>query len=504
MQGRDAVCYCFLLVIALLFNAIMSNMSPFRDCLFCCDVDIFYTMGKSWTLGYVPYVDFIDTKGPLLILIFAIGYLMSPDSTTGVYLLASLATFVTLLYLYKTAVYYLQQPIKAMLVVLCCAAALYFKPYYGYGPRSEQFLLPFIALLIWFSSTRIDKLRSDFRCRLLYGACLGCSTAVFFLVKYLYMLFPMFCMACLIACHLRDEYRLRIIGSLLLSYIVSSVMVVLPFAVYIIYTDSLEEFIWVYFTLSSEYVSNGVSVSIIQKITLLLLGLFDKCVKQPMFWVALFSTLCMFTPYYQKRMSLRTRVVCVSSFGVLILVCSMGFWAYYLLMYFPLLVFPVTMLVDKLTHNKYLLCFLCVAAFLFTVGNYLVILNIRQSQAFDFADPLWSQDYQAVEQIIKRKERARILYLDQLDQGLGIRTGAVPAAPIWFSWYSENEKIKGIREEAVRNRLPDFIVSSCAPSQENLKLLQESGYKAEITFVNYAARKSAITLWSKDETIKLR
>ncbi len=493
-----------ILILAFVLNAVMSNMSPFRDCLFCCDVNVFYTMGKCWVLGYVPYVDFIDIKGPLLILIFAIGYLMSPESTTGVYILASFATYLTLLYLYKTAYHYLGNSLKSFLVILCCAAALFFKCYYGYGPRSEQFLLPLIALLIWFTCVKYDSLESDRKCRLLYGACLGGSTAAFFLVKFIYVLFPMFLAACAIAGYWKSENRIRIASQLLLAYVVSFVVVSLPFFVYFVYTSSLDEFLWVYFTLMSDYLSNGEKISLLQKVELLAHGLFGRCVYQPAFWCALVSILSLVTPYYKKRMILRTRVVCMVSFFVLVMTCGMGLWPYYLLMYFPLLLFPAVAIVEKISHSKCVLGVLCAAVFLFTLGNYLVILNIRQNQAFDAALPSWSNDYKAVEDIIKRKKRAKIMYLDMLDQGLGIRTGAVPAGPVWFSWYSKNEELKNLQKEIVEKRLPDFVCTWHIPSPERQRLLEESGYKAEITFVNYAGRKSAITLWSKSDDFTSR
>lgn len=52
------------------------------------DSSWFFMCGKAWMNGLVPYVDFSDSKGPLLWLIYGIGYLIYPHGFGGVYILA--------------------------------------------------------------------------------------------------------------------------------------------------------------------------------------------------------------------------------------------------------------------------------------------------------------------------------------------------------------------------------------------------------------------------------
>lgn len=49
------------------------------------DTGWFFTCGKAWMNGMIPYVDFADSKGPLLWLIFGIGYLLSPNNYLGMF-----------------------------------------------------------------------------------------------------------------------------------------------------------------------------------------------------------------------------------------------------------------------------------------------------------------------------------------------------------------------------------------------------------------------------------
>ena len=51
------------------------------------DANAFFTMGKGFVNGLVPYLDLFEQKGPILYLIYGIGYLFSHDSFFGIYLL---------------------------------------------------------------------------------------------------------------------------------------------------------------------------------------------------------------------------------------------------------------------------------------------------------------------------------------------------------------------------------------------------------------------------------
>ena len=53
------------------------------------DGNAFFTMGKGMFNGKVPYKDLFEQKGPLLYLIYGIGYLISHDTLLGVLFIRS-------------------------------------------------------------------------------------------------------------------------------------------------------------------------------------------------------------------------------------------------------------------------------------------------------------------------------------------------------------------------------------------------------------------------------
>lgn len=66
------------------------------------DSNVFFLCGKGLAEGLIPYVDFTDSKGPFLWLIYGIGYIISPTNYWGVYYLEVFFSFTTLCIAYKT------------------------------------------------------------------------------------------------------------------------------------------------------------------------------------------------------------------------------------------------------------------------------------------------------------------------------------------------------------------------------------------------------------------
>ena len=82
------------------------------------DVIWFFMCGKAWMNGMTPYVDFADSKGPLLWLFYGIGYLLSPRNYLGVFWL-SCALYTYIFYIcYKCALLFVRDKRVALAAVL--------------------------------------------------------------------------------------------------------------------------------------------------------------------------------------------------------------------------------------------------------------------------------------------------------------------------------------------------------------------------------------------------
>lgn len=114
-----------------------------------CDSAWFFTCGKAWVEGMTPYVDFADSKGPLLWLIYGLGYLLSSVSYHGVFWLSVIIYTVAFHFIWLTARLFLEERESAF-VVLVMPFFLFFIVYHN-EVRAEDFCIPAICGGIYFT-----------------------------------------------------------------------------------------------------------------------------------------------------------------------------------------------------------------------------------------------------------------------------------------------------------------------------------------------------------------
>jgi len=138
--------YCLLMAFAfLLLSSKSSPLYPFND---WTDANTFFTVGKGMFTGKVPYRDLFDQKGPLLYLIFGLGYLLSHTTFLGVFLFEALSLGVFLLFSYRIMTLYLNKNYALIGLPLVAVAVVNLRSF-GHGGSAEQFVLPLIAISLY-------------------------------------------------------------------------------------------------------------------------------------------------------------------------------------------------------------------------------------------------------------------------------------------------------------------------------------------------------------------
>lgn len=163
--------FCMIAAAAVLAIGTKSSfLYPLNDWV---DSNCFYTMGKAMVHGKVLYRDLYEQKGPLLYMIHAIGYLISPGSFTGVYLVESVCAGLFLYSAHRILKPYCGWASIAVLPIL--GALVYSAPSLSYGDSAEEFCVPMYALcmMVSFLSLREDRSVSKWGCFLAgaMGAC---------------------------------------------------------------------------------------------------------------------------------------------------------------------------------------------------------------------------------------------------------------------------------------------------------------------------------------------
>lgn len=111
------------------------------------DSAIFFQCGKFLMNGYTPYVDFADSKGLLLWIIYGLGYLIHHYSYIGVFWLACLSFWVAFLVAYRTARLYLDKP-QSLLAAMSMAVPYWYWNFYTEG-KAEHFCMPCVAFVFY-------------------------------------------------------------------------------------------------------------------------------------------------------------------------------------------------------------------------------------------------------------------------------------------------------------------------------------------------------------------
>ncbi len=242
LSGKTKVfVYLALFVTLLLF--IISPDSYTHDVFERVDSACFFTGGKAWMNGMVPYVDYTDSKGPLLWLIYGIGYLINHYNYIGVFWISCLWYACTFFITYKTCGIFIDDKRQSLLCTMIMSIA-FFMPVVHYEVRAEDFCQPFIMLSFYHTSkmlygrkmTKGDLDRSFFA--------LGISFAALLLIKFsvaamqsVFILYALYYL-------LREK---RPIGSPLAACVLGGVVLTLPIVIYLLIQGNFTAFIQEYF-----------------------------------------------------------------------------------------------------------------------------------------------------------------------------------------------------------------------------------------------------------------
>ena len=140
--------YCFIAVFIIFLLFFISPDSYTHDLFNRSDSAIFFMCGKAWMNGMIPYVDFTDSKGPLLWLIYGIGYFISNYDYIGVFWLSCAMYVGVFTYIFKTVNIFLNDERLSLFNVLLMSLWL-FNPWYHYEIKAEDWCQLFIILSIY-------------------------------------------------------------------------------------------------------------------------------------------------------------------------------------------------------------------------------------------------------------------------------------------------------------------------------------------------------------------
>lgn len=476
--------FSFFLLSFLSPDSFLTHLCTIRE-----DSAWFFTCGKAWMEGMMPYVDFADSKGPLLWLIYGIGYLLSPTSYIGVFWLSVLAYMVTFAVLWRTARLFVG--CRESLIVIVVMPTLMFYHLLHDEVRAEDFCMPWICIGVYCvcralmskPGTSVKK----------YAFWLGVGMAWCLLVKWNWFVL-MGGMALII---LGVSFGRKRADGLVFG-LLGIIALTLPFAVYFLCNGNFTAMVQEYFI--NTFLTTGRG-------------------KDPGLWRTVFYNLL------TDRMAVYQTALLVGDIVGIVLFCrrfSMSYWLllaylpfflglglqpswyYYFAVVMPFYMFFLLVLVSCCSRfiDKLPKLVLAVIVVVISLGG--TAYNTRWSDLVFF--PSANQErWDEIQQVMQRKQRPLILFMIG-DYGYGILVRALPACKYWSLQNNSGERIEEERYDAIRRQKPDFVVASDKFGNKNevkyakfFTVLRESGYRQCYVRVvrNGKAVKKAVPVYTK-------
>lgn len=249
----------FLYTFTLLFFC--SKMSPFYPFNEWSDINLYFNIGKGIFNGRVPYTESFDHKGPLIFIIYGLGYLISNVSFFGMYLIESLAWTCMVFTAYLTARLYVDKIYAYLVAILFPVLML---SHTSQGGSAEEFIaitqVISLSLFIKYFKDK-DTILHKPAYMLIHG--MLCAFVILTKINLIvFWVFPL--LAIFIWLLLHKEYKniLQNIGTFIAGLLIVSV----PVVTYLALNNALGEAWNVYIVLNKSYASMGGFSEVIERL----------------------------------------------------------------------------------------------------------------------------------------------------------------------------------------------------------------------------------------------
>ena len=235
-------------VSAVIFLVIFSwNTSPLYT-FFGYDSSIFKSMGKFMADGLIPYKDFFDHKGPIIILIEWLGFGLTKSDYTLLLLQAIFLT-VALYGVYKTANVFLSSK-KSILLTLFSLIVLSLIVSGQGGNTVEEWILPFIVWSSYFAVRffAYKEKEHNYKYSILYGITLAIAA-----FSRLTNAIPVLILAGVILIYLIKQKAWKNILKNILAFVVGALIITIPIFIWFAVNGAFNDMIYATFVFNYKY-----------------------------------------------------------------------------------------------------------------------------------------------------------------------------------------------------------------------------------------------------------
>ncbi len=419
----------------------------------------FFMCGKAWMNGMTPYVDFADSKGPLLWLLYGVGYLLAPHSYVGVFWLSCIAWTVTLLLAWRCAAMLLQREagaFVAMLPVMLAGLCVFVHN----ETRCEDFAMPAVMFVV-FALCRAVCGKAQKRW---VDALLGASVMATLLMKYniTLMLLP-FAVLVLLVNWKRNK---ACIGRSIMLAMGGTFIVLAPFVVYFLLKGCLADFVNEYFLVAARSTKGeALFVNTLRSIAS----------PSGIYALILFtlSVVCM-----AKLLPCCKRLASLCS-AWLFIVCAINSRPYYFDILSPFVLFLGVVAVKhfKLLQSRCAAVVASTFVALFLIASNLYSHDLRHQDYGDFFTQNNASrcEFYSIECMLSQVPKAKVVYAAGVNFGVAAET--LPACKYFALQWNFNEAMLRQQIDACLDGIADFAIVQ-KDFSEYIETLKKAGWKA--------------------------
>lgn len=477
----------FLILLLYAFGLLfcMSGDSPFRISVIRGDSSWFLMAGKAWMEGLTPYVDFADSKGPLLWLIYGLGSLISPHSFAGVFIFEVIFYWIAFCFLFLTARIFLEN--RAQCIMACILMGIfYFYPALHQEMRVEDFCHIFNAAVFYVLLKIIFRNSFNKEYSWIIGICLGCTL----MMKYSYFL-TLLIPAFFILLYIWKSHRI-LTFKFLLGILGGFSVIVVPFLIYFLAIGAMEGFYEEYFyntvrtIIGVKEYDDSVATDFKHRWPFVIWYFFRKNHYFSFYMWFVLIGLIVSIIRFRKNIWLVVSLCCWYGLSILLfaLLGEMNYRYYFMLSIF---LYPALIMLcgcfKQITMAGSIIGGACVIAGMTLFSTDYIYNELRYPKR----DLVVLAELKKVAYIINEKERQTgrrptIAYFNIYDMGDHILTNALPGTKYWALQLGMTEDmLKQYEEDILYRKRPDFVITG-DKEIESQEQLESNGYHRRLIY----------------------
>ena len=400
LKERTKIEYILLFIYSFVTKFFVSiNSIRYSEVFTDSDQAIFFSIGKAMLNGKVLYKDVFDHKTPYIYFFNAFAAIFEKNHI-GLFILEVIILTTILIFLYKIAKQFISNE-RAIICSLLFGIILSIPEItFGYS-RTEMYALAFIMpALNLFSKYFLSSDGEKYNYLHMFVIGILASLVLMTNIRAVVILVP-FAIALLIK--LIKEKRYKAIAMLFIAGILGVIITIVPYIIYAILTDSVNDAIYAIFTTNINYAKSNVST------TENVLSMAIRFISQhSVFFVFTFLS---FPAWFLLRLDFKLKISIIISFMMVFIyvVFSYKTNVYYLVILMPYILslyFLFSRFIDKIKHLIKLPVVILVAVVSLLLNIYLNrTINIRYANCYNRA----SRINKVIENNFENKEKVKVL-----------------------------------------------------------------------------------------------